>query len=81
MGITGLKEPLLEYLKKKEYSDSVDSLINLALGVDLSIWLNLTIQGSDNRKVVARQFSCSPRQDSSQYMRKFLSKALIFLKE
>ena len=81
MGITGLKQPLLEYLKKKQYSDSIDSLRNLVLGVDLSIWLNLAIQGSDNRKVVARQFSCSPRQDSSQYIRKFLSKAFTFLKE
>ena len=81
MGITGLKEPLLEYLKKKQYSDSIESLLNLVLGIDFSIWLNLAIQGSDNIKDVARQFSCSPRQDSSQYMRKFLSKALIFLKK
>ena len=43
MGITGLKQPLLEYLKKKQYSDSIDSLRNLVLGVDLSIWLNRTI--------------------------------------
>ena len=81
MGITGLKQPLLEYLKKKRYSDSIDSLLNLVLGIDFSIWLNLAIQGSDNIKDVARQFSCSPRQDSSQYMRKFLSKASTFLKE
>ena len=81
MGITGLKQPLLEYLKKKQYSDSIDSLRNLVLGVDLSVWLNLAILGSDNIKDVARQFSCSPRQDSSQYIRKFLSKALTFLKE
>ena len=81
MGITGLKQPLLEYLKKKQYSDSIDSLRNLVLGVDLSVWLNLAILGSDNIKDVARQFSCSPRQDSSQYIRKFLSKAFTFLKE
>ena len=76
MGINGLKQPLLEYLKKKQYSHSIDSLRNLVLGVDLSIWLNLAILGSDNIKDVARQFSCSPRQDSSQYIRKFLSKGL-----
>ena len=53
MGITGLKQPLLEYLKKKQYSHSIDSLRNLVLGVDSSIWLNLSILGSDNIKDVA----------------------------
>ena len=76
MGILGLKQPLLQFLNKKEYHDSIYSLRNMTLGVDLSVWLNLAILGSDNIKDVARQFSCSPRQDSSQYIRKFLFKAI-----
>jgi hypothetical protein len=48
MGILGLKQQLLQYLNKKEYGDSLNSLRNSVLGVDLSIWLNLAIFSSEN---------------------------------
>ena len=48
MGILGLKQPLLQFLNKKEYHDSIYSLRNMTLGVDLSVWLNLAIFSSEN---------------------------------
>ena len=81
MGILGLKQQLLQYLNKKEYGDSLNSLRNLVLGVDLSIWLNLAIFSSQNVDDVARSFACQPRKSNSHYIHKFLSKALSVLKE
>ena len=79
MGILGLKQPLLQFLNKKEYHDSIYSLRNMTLGVDLSVWLNLAIFSSQNVDDVARSFACQPRQSNAHYIRKFLNKALLFL--